>query len=62
MTYGMKVNGFLKDGRQEGLWIGWHENGLKVAVGTWKKGIEVGKWTFYNEDGTVKEVKDFSDG
>ena len=45
-----------KDGKKDGLETTWHENGQKMYEGTYVYGIEVGKWTAYNEDGTVKTV------
>ena len=44
---------------EDGLWTYWYENGNKKEEGTYEYyGRRVGKWTFYNEDGSVKEVKE----
>ena len=51
---GKKENGILKDGKRNGLWTGWYENGQKWVETTYKdgKGISSKRW---NEDGSVKE-------
>ena len=43
----------------EGLWVSYYDNGQKKEEGVYKNGREVGKWTFYNGDGSVKEVKEY---
>ena len=45
--------------KEDGLWIYWYENGQKNFEETWKDGKQVGKWTSYNEDGSIKEVKEY---
>ena len=37
----------------------WYENGQKEKEGNLEGGKEVGKWTYYNEDGTIEKVKEF---
>ena len=44
--------------KAEGPWVSYYDNGQKKEEGMYKNGFEVGKWTFYNEDGSVKEVKE----
>ena len=39
--------------------IKYYTNGNKKEEGTFKDGKQVGKWTWHNEDGSVKEVKEF---
>ena len=46
--------GFCKDGRREGLWESWYENGEKKREVTFKDGKEISKEQ-WNEDGSVKE-------
>ena len=46
------------DGRS-GRWTAWYENGQKEYEGTYKDGERDGKWIWYNEDGSVKEVKKY---
>ena len=33
-----------------------------MKEGTYKDGNDVGKWTYYNKDGSVREVKDCDKG
>ncbi len=34
------------------------ENGLKMREGILKNGSPKGRWTYYNLDGSIKEIKD----
>ena len=45
-------------GRLDGKWTSWYENGQKKREGIFKDHSRVGKWTDFNENGTVKEVRD----
>ncbi len=47
--------GTYKDGKKEGLHIEWHENGQKEKEGTYKDGKQIGKWTYYNFDGSIDD-------
>ena len=55
----MDSSGTYKDGKQEGLSTEWYETGEKEVEGTHNNEKQVGKWTYYNRDGTVKEVKEY---
>ena len=37
----------------------WFEDGQKKLEGTYNNGERNGKWTYYNFDGSVREVKDY---
>ena len=50
---------YKEDGKEDGLYTGWYENGQKRLEGTYKDGEKDGKWIYYNEDGTVKEVEEY---
>ena len=41
------------------LSIWYYNNGQKKCEGNMSNYYRVGTWTFYNEDGSVKEVKDY---
>ena len=43
----------------EGPWVSYYDNGQKKEEGMYKDGFEVGKWIYYNEDGSIKEIKKF---
>jgi antitoxin component YwqK of YwqJK toxin-antitoxin module len=44
------------DGYKNGLLTSWYPNGQKEYEGTFKDGYRLGKWTYYNEDGSLNEV------
>lgn len=42
-----------KSGVKNGFTLGWYLNGNKQFDGEYLNGIAVGKWIFYNEDGSI---------
>ena len=55
----IEQQGFLKDGKLEGVWIAYDESGNKKAIGQYQNGKKTGKWFFWNEN-TLTEV-DYSE-
>tara|TARA_B100001105_G_scaffold242237_1_gene222198 strand:+ start:64 stop:390 length:327 start_codon:yes stop_codon:yes gene_type:complete len=53
------IEGNYKDGLQVGNWNTWYMNGQKSIEGAYKNNERNGVWTFYKEDGTVYEVKEY---
>ena len=55
--------GSLKDGKTDGPWVWYHENGQLLSTGTDKNGIPDGLWVNYWENGqlmskgTIKDAK-----
>jgi len=47
--------GKLKDGKLEGPWVEYHDNGQLLSKGTYKDGEEDGLWGTYLADRTVWE-------
>jgi len=45
--------GSLKNGKPEGTWVAYHDNGQLKAKGALKNGEQEGPWVYYSEDGTV---------
>ena len=45
--------GSLKDGKKDGPWVTYWDNGQLGGTGTYKDGKEHGPWVAYNIDGTV---------
>ena len=43
--------GYIKNGKKEGLWTWWFENGEKKNEGSFKDGLEFGLWTYFYENG-----------
>ena len=46
-----KSVGTYKDGKEEGVWTLWHENGQKKAESTWKNGKKEGVSTTWYDNG-----------
>ena len=44
-----------KFGRTRGKEFKWYENGQKELEGTYKDGKQIGKWTYYNFDGSIDD-------
>ena len=59
-----KLEYTYNDGKMDGLWTWWWEwtGDEKKFEKTYKDGNEIGKSTYYNEDGSVREVKDCDKG
>ena len=50
---------YYESGLQVGNWNTWYMNGQKSIEGSYKHNERNGEWTFYKEDGTVYEVKEY---
>ena len=61
-TSQMKSKGNYKDGKQDGMWISWYENGQKKCEGEYKDGLEVGVWIWWDESGQKQCDGEFEDG
>ena len=46
-------SGSFKDGKEEGPWVQYHENGQLYERGNWKNGKREGAWVTYKQGGTV---------
>ena len=53
------TEGTYKDGLLVGKWNTWYMSGQKWIEGYHKNNKRNGEWTFYNEDGTVHEIKEY---
>jgi len=53
------TEGTYKDGLLVGKWNTWYMSGQKWIEGSHKNNKRNGEWTFYNEDGTVYEIKEY---
>ena len=45
--------GSMKDGKREGEWVFYHDNGQLWQKGVYKNGKSVGEWVIYNRYGTL---------
>jgi len=57
-----KTHGSIKDGKQDGPWVRYHDNGQLFWKATFKNGKKDGPWVSYNRDGTVWDKGTFKDG
>ena len=57
-----KVEGNIKDGKEDGLFVGWHENGQKKVEVNYKDGKEDGFFIWWDENGTEIYRKNYKDG
>jgi antitoxin component YwqK of YwqJK toxin-antitoxin module len=44
----VQQQGFYKDGKLDGAWTSYDEQGNKLAVGTYAQGQKVGEWSFWS--------------
>ncbi len=54
-----EYEGYYKKGQPNGKLTYFFENGIKMREGKLKDGCPVGKWTYYNQDESIKELKEF---
>ena len=57
-----EYEGSYKNGKQDGKWTYWWENGQKGAEETYKDGKEEGLWTVWYENGQKKQEGTYKDG
>jgi len=48
------IEGDYKNGKREGEWKSWYENGNLWSIGTFKAGVQVGKTMTYYENGNLR--------
>ena len=48
-----KRQGSFKNGKQEGSWVGYHENGQLFSKAYYKNGKKEGSWVYFDDDGSV---------
>jgi len=61
-TMELRCRGELKDGKREGLWQYWYENGNLQAEATYVGGREDGDYRVWREDGTPYYLGRYSNG
>ena len=52
----------FKDGKCDGLFMGWHENGQRQYEATYKDGKKDGLGTYWHENGQKMAEATFKDG
>jgi antitoxin component YwqK of YwqJK toxin-antitoxin module len=53
--------GNYKDGKRDGKWTHWYEDGLKLQEGNYKDGKRDGMWTTWYENGLKWTVENYKD-
>jgi len=56
----LREKGTKKDGKPVGKWIGCYESGEKKFEGVCRNDKLFGEWTFYNADGSVEKIKEYT--
>ena len=54
--------GSIKDGKREGSWVGYHENGQLWFIENYKDGKKDGFWEYYFENGILQYKGNLKDG
>jgi antitoxin component YwqK of YwqJK toxin-antitoxin module len=54
--------GSFKDGKEDGPWVRYHDNGKLESKGTYKNGKKNGPWVKYHGDGQLSSKGTFKDG
>jgi antitoxin component YwqK of YwqJK toxin-antitoxin module len=54
------LEGRYLNGKQDGPWVWWYNNGQKSIQGEYAKGNPTGRWTWWAEDGRVAQSADLS--
>jgi antitoxin component YwqK of YwqJK toxin-antitoxin module len=57
----IEMRGMMKNGRREGLWKSWYENGLPWSETTFKDGIKNGKTATWYDNGNKRYEGFFKD-
>ncbi len=57
-----KKQGSFRNGKKEGPWVSYHENGQFGGKGTFKDGKEDGSWVYYHENGKVSMKLTYVEG
>lgn len=57
----MSSEGYMIDGKPDGYWITYYENGLRKTEGNRSNQLLNGPWRFYDEYGNLKEIITYQD-
>ena len=50
-----KEQGTIRNGKKEGPWVRYHDNGQVSAKGNYKDGKDEGPWVWYHDNGQVSD-------
>ena len=54
--------GRLKNGKEEGLWVKYHDNGQLWSKGEYKNGKKEGSWVLYWDNGQLHDTGEYKNG
>ena len=54
--------GLIVGGKQEGLWVYYHDNGQLGSKGTFKNGRAQGLWVYYHDNGKLERKINWKNG
>lgn len=46
----IQQQGFFENGKLEGVWVAFDEQGNKISMGEYNKGVKTGKWFFWTQE------------
>ena len=55
-------NGSFKNGKKNGEWLVFFENGQIKYIQNYKDGVEHGRWAYYSENGQLEILENYKDG
>jgi len=59
-SWAIKIEGNFKEGLKNGQFTFWFQNGQKKFEGVCHNDKLFGEWTFYNADGSVEKIKEYT--
>ena len=57
-----KINGYLRDGKKDNLWIEWYSNGSIKSEEIYDMGKPTGEWKFWYNNGNIKLCTNYKNG
>jgi antitoxin component YwqK of YwqJK toxin-antitoxin module len=58
----VRGRGFVRDGKREGAWIFFDDNGQRLSEGAYEGGREAGIWVFFHANGQLESRGAYEDG
>ena len=55
-------NGLIKNGKKEGVWVRYWDDGQLMDKGNYKNGEREGEWLFFNMDGQLGNKGNYKNG
>ncbi len=56
------MTGFYANGKKNGSFVNFYENGIKASEGPYEEGVRNGAWKYYHQDGSLKYEIEFVSG